>query len=484
MALMTGAEYVESLKEFKPIVYALGEKVDNVVDHPSLQPFINVSAMTYELVNLPEFGEIITVESNLNGEKINRFTHIHNCKEDLLKKIKMIRLLSQRTGMCVQRCIGLEALNALYITTFNIDRKYGTEYHERLKNYIEYIQKRDLMIAGSILDVQEGDNSSSNTSKEMDLSVRVQERGLEGIIVYGAKSHVIGAINSHEIIVLPMKAETENDKDCAIAFAVPIDQENVKIFFGGKIRNVGSLANNVDFESEGVGIGESLVIFDNVFVPWERVFMCGEFDFILELVETFLSLYKCIYGCCKVGIVDVLIGASKWIIGSSGMSDSSYLGYQMAKISQFGETCWGCAFTCCSESFETSAGAFAVDFLLSDVVKLNAKRLIYECGRFLEDVAIEANTTFFPSEENFNNDDIKKYVKKFFLQENTIKIGEKEKMYKLLRSIIGNLRFSPTLQELDVFTTQKLMSLNTTNIERKKELAGILAGIKSEKILL
>ncbi|HDN74506.1 MAG TPA: 4-hydroxybutyryl-CoA dehydratase, partial [Archaeoglobus sp.] len=121
MSMMTGKEYIESLRKYKPTIYFLGRKIESVVDEPMFRPHIHSAAMTYELAHDPRYEDIMTAKSHLTGEKINRFTHIHQSVEDLIKKVRMMRLLGQKTASCFQRCVGFDALNALYITTYDID---------------------------------------------------------------------------------------------------------------------------------------------------------------------------------------------------------------------------------------------------------------------------------------------------------------------------------------------------------------------------
>ncbi|MFW6334469.1 MAG: 4-hydroxyphenylacetate 3-hydroxylase N-terminal domain-containing protein, partial [Desulfosalsimonas sp.] len=129
MALMTGKEYIDSLRKLNPEVYFMGKKITSVTDDPMFAPHIHTAAMTYELAQEPEHSEIMTAKSNLTGETVNRFTHVHQSIDDLVKKVRMMRLLGQKTGTCFQRCVGLDALNALYVTTYDMDQKLETDYH-------------------------------------------------------------------------------------------------------------------------------------------------------------------------------------------------------------------------------------------------------------------------------------------------------------------------------------------------------------------
>ena len=154
MSMMNGKEYIESLRALKPEVYFLGRRIRSIVDEPMFQPHLHGAAMTYELAHHPEYEEIMTATSHLTGERINRFTHVHQSIDDLVKKVRMMRLLGQKTGTCFQRCVGLDALNAIYMTTYDMDRKHGTNYHERFKKYLLEVQKNDWMPAGAMTDAR------------------------------------------------------------------------------------------------------------------------------------------------------------------------------------------------------------------------------------------------------------------------------------------------------------------------------------------
>ena len=150
--LMTGEQYIESLREMKTRVYMFGEKIDNWVDHPIIRPSINCVKVTYDLAQDPEYADLMTVKSNLTGETVNRFAHLHQSTEDLKNKVKMQRLCGQKTGSCFQRCVGMDAFNATFSTTYEIDQKYGTHYHENFVNFLKMVQEKDLVVDGAMTD--------------------------------------------------------------------------------------------------------------------------------------------------------------------------------------------------------------------------------------------------------------------------------------------------------------------------------------------
>ena len=141
--MMTSQEYIESLRKLKTRVYMFGEAIENWVDHPMIRPSINCVAMTYALAQNPEYEELMTATSSLTGRKINRFTHLHQSTEDLIKKVKMQRLLGQKTASCFQRCVGMDSFNAVFSTTYEVDEAHGTHYHENFKNFLTMVQDKD-----------------------------------------------------------------------------------------------------------------------------------------------------------------------------------------------------------------------------------------------------------------------------------------------------------------------------------------------------
>ena len=152
MKLINGAEYTESLRKLHPKIYYKGEKIDDVTRHPATAPHVRAAAMTYALASDEEYKDLAVTTSHLTGRTIGRFTHVHQNIEDLMKKIKMLRVLGQKTGTCFQRCVGLDGINATYSVAYEIDEKHGTDYLERFKKWLTYIQDENLMVVGAMTD--------------------------------------------------------------------------------------------------------------------------------------------------------------------------------------------------------------------------------------------------------------------------------------------------------------------------------------------
>ncbi|MEG0681857.1 MAG: 4-hydroxyphenylacetate 3-hydroxylase N-terminal domain-containing protein, partial [Eubacterium sp.] len=232
--MKTAREYKDSLRNREIKVYLKGELLDSqkVIEHPFIKGHVNSAAMTYALAHNPKYEDLMTATSHLTGKKINRFTHIHQNVEDLLKKVKMLRMISQKTGTCYQRCVGFDAMNTIYSVTYEMDKALKTDYFKRFKEYLLYVQENDLMIAGAMTDPK-GDRSLRPSQQiDPDMFVHIVKKDEKGIVIRGAKAHMTGMVNSHEMLIMPTMGMKEDDKDYAVCCALPVDAPGVLHIFG------------------------------------------------------------------------------------------------------------------------------------------------------------------------------------------------------------------------------------------------------------
>lgn len=482
MAIMTGNEYIESLYELSPEVYFMGKIITNVVDEPMFQPHIHTAAMTYELAQEPQHAEIMTATSHLSGEKVNRFTHIHQSIQDLVKKVRMMRLLGQKTGTCFQRCVGLDALNALYCITFDMDEKNGTQYHQHFKTFLGYVQENDLMSAGAMTDPR-GDRSLrpfEQTSPNAYL--HITEKTEDGIIVNGAKAHITGVINSHEIITLPTRAMTEKDANFAVAFAVPVNTPGVKFIFSRQTNDSRRLDSPLDAGNPKYAIvgGEAIITFQDVFVPWKRVFMAGEYKFCAPLVETFAGYHRSNYGGCKVGLADVVIGATQWIADAHGVAKASHIVDKLTEMIGMAETCWSCSLACSYEGHKTASGAYNINPLLANVTKLNITRMVYEWMRLAQDIAGGKIITL-PSEKDINKPELTETLIECFRGKDGVDVMDIFKMLRLVENMSVGAGLPEAMHGAGSPAAQKIMIARRSGIEIKRKLAETISGIVRDK---
>lgn len=475
--MRTRDEYIQSLKELNTVVYAFGEQLEDFVDHPLIKPHINAAAMTYELAWDPEYEDLLTAKSHLSGKKISRFTHIHQSPEDLVKKVKMLRAISQRTGSCYQRCVGFDGINALYSTTYEIDQKHGTEYHKRLSNYVEHLQETDNMVCGAMTDPKGDRSISPGEQEDPDMYVRIVDRNEEGITISGAKAHQTGVVNSHEILIMPTIALTEKDKDYAISCAIPVDAPGVLHIFGRQSNDTRKFdkidQGNAEF---GVVGGEALTVLNDVFVPWERVFMCGEFEFAGVLVERFACYHRQNYGGCKGGVSDIIVGATAAIADMNGVARASHIRDKIVEMIHLTETVYCCSIACSSQGRPTSSGAYFVDPLLANVGKLNITRHIYEISRLSHDIAGGLLATL-PSEKDLKHSEIGMYVEKYFKGKAGVPTEERFRIVRLLENMTGGTALVESMHGAGSPQAQRVMILRQGNLPHKVALARKLAGI-------
>jgi len=483
--MMTGKEYRESLRRLKPEIYYMGEKIDSVADHPAFLPHVNAAALTYDMAQAPEFEELLTAKSHLTGQKINRFTHIHQGHDDLVKKVKMLRALGQQTGSCFQRCVGFDGLNSVYSITYDIDQKMGTDYHKRLINVLKEIQSKDLMVSGAMTDVKGNRRLSPSQQKDPDLYVHVAEKKKDGIVVRGAKAHITGGVNSHGHLVMPTSAMKAEDADYAVAFYVPIDAPGVIHIFGRQTNDTRKCncfmdQGNVDY---GIVGGEALIIFDNVFIPWEHVFMCGEYEFAYELVERFATAHRQNYGGCKTGLADVLIGATYALAQAQGTDRASHTRDKLVEMAHLTETLYCCSIACSCQGYALPAGSYMADPLLANVTKLNVTRHVYEIARLAQDIAGGILATA-PSEMDLKDPKVGKYVEKYLKGVEEIPTETRLRLLRLIEGMTCGTALVESMHGAGSPQAQRIMIERQANLERKKRLAEKLAKIGEQPMLV
>jgi 4-hydroxybutyryl-CoA dehydratase/vinylacetyl-CoA-Delta-isomerase len=483
MPMMTAEQYEESLRRLNLVVYMFGKRLDNVVDDPIIRPSMLAVAKTYELAHRPEHEDIMTATSHISRKKINRFTHIHQSIDDLVKKSKMGRLLGRETGCCFQRCVGMDALNALSIVTYNMDKKCGTEYHHRFLNYLEYVQENDFTCDGAMTDPKGDRSLPPHKQPDPDHYLHVVEEKEDGIVVKGAKAHQTGAVNSHEIIVMPTIAMREEDKDYAVSFALPSDTEGIIYVMGRQSCDTRKLEEGLmDRGNILFGGHEALVVLDKVFVPWDRVFMYKEYDFAGQLVEKFAAYHRQSYAC-KVGVGDVLIGAAQTVAEYNNVAKASHIKDKIIEMNHLNETLYCGCIACASEGQKEPSGTYAVNSLLANVHKQNVTRFPYEISRIAQDIAGGLMVTM-PSEQDLRSPKTGKWLEKYFTAHGEVPSINRMRILRLIENMtlgtaaVGYL--TESMHGAGSPQAQRIMISRLVNMKEKKRAAKKLCGIDEE----
>lgn len=478
MPIKSGSDYIDSLRGRNLKVYLFGELVKEPVDHPMIRPSINAVAETYELaIQEPELGSTL---SPMTGKSINRFLHIVENADDLVNQNRMQRKLGQLTGTCFQRCVGMDALNSIYSTTYEIDLKHGTDYHKKFKEFVKMVQSENLVIGGAMTDVK-GDRSLTPSQQEdPDMFVHVTKRDNSGVYISGAKAHQTGCINSHWIIVMPTMRLREEDKNYALVGAVPADAEGITYIYGRQSCDTRSTEEgDIDSGNAKFSGQEAMMILDNVFIPNERIFMDGEVEFASMLVERFTCYHRRSY-VCKTGLGDVLIGAAAAIADYNGVSNASHIKDKLVEMTHLNETIFAAGIASSHQAHKMPAGNYQNDDMLANVCKHNVTRFPYEIGRLAQDIAGGLMVTM-PSEKDFRSPNtgplLEKYLRgrKGVSTENRMRILRLIENMTLGRNAVGYL--TESMHGAGSPQAQRIQIARQMQLGYKKKLAKDLAGV-------
>lgn len=478
MPIRTGAEYIESLRGRNLRVYLFGELVEEPVDHPLIRPSVNAVAETYDLA--VQEPDIASTQSRITGLNVNRFLHIAESPEDLVSQNRMQRKLGQLTGTCFQRCVGMDALNSLYSTTYEIDLKYNTDYHKKFKDFVRTMQSENFVIGGAMTDVK-GDRSLTPSQQEdPDMFVHITKRDKSGVYISGAKAHQTGCINSHWVIVMPTMRLREEDKNYAIVGAVPADTKGITYIYGRQSCDTrSSEGGEIDAGNSKYSGQEAMMIFDNVFIPNEYIFMDGEYEFASMLVERFTCYHRRSY-VCKTGLGDVLIGAAAAIADYNGVSNASHIKDKLVEMTHLNETIFAAGIASSHQAHKTLSGNYQNDDMLANVCKHNVTRFPYEIGRLAQDIAGGLMVTM-PSEKDFRSPTtgplLEKYLKgrKGVSTENRMRILRLIENMTLGRNAVGYL--TESMHGAGSPQAQRIQIARQMQLGYKKRLAKFLAGV-------
>ena len=472
MSLKTAPQYVNSLRDLNIRAYIGGDRVENIVDHPAIAPHIGAAAKTYELAHVAEHAEMMTATSHITGEPIHRFTHIFQNADDLIKKIQMLRLVGQATGTCFQRCVGLDALNAIYAVSYEIDEAKGTRYHDRFRTYLETIQTEDLMPCGAMTDPKGNRSLRPAEQPDKDQFVHVVDRTPDGVVIRGAKLHITGAMNSHEILVMPGTALRPDEAEFAIACAVPVDTDGLTLIFGRQSNDTRKFEEGCDIGNPGFGVvgGEAMVVFDDVFVPNERIFLDGETDHCGTLVDYFATWHRANYGGCKGGNADVLIGATAKMTQILGTDRNGIVKDKLIEMIHLTETSYASAIGASAMGQPLPCGSFMVDPMMANATKQNITRSVYHVARLSHDLAGGILATL-PDSAALENPEIGKYMEKYIKIDPDDDVMERVQMGRYIENATSVTTVVEAMHGAGSPQTQRIVMMGLADLNNKIELA-------------
>ena len=476
--IRTADEYIASLRGRNLKVYLFGELVDEPVDHPVIRPSINAVAETYDLAI--RHPELATAVSPLTGERVSRFQHIAESAEDLIMQNKRQRRLGQRTGTCGQRCVGMDALNSLHSVTFEIDEAHGGNYHGRFKAFVETVQRNGYMIGGAMTDVKGDRSKPPHQQEDPDLFVHVNRRTDDGVFITGAKAHQTGCVNSHWLLVMPTMRLGPDDKDYAIVGAIPADSEGLTYIYGRQSCDSRAMeSGDIDSGNASFSGQEAMIIFENVFIPWDLVFMDGEYEFASMLVERFTCYHRRSY-VCKSGVGDVLIGAAATIADYNGVEQASHIKDKLVEMTHLNETIYSTGIASSYQATELKSGVYINDDMIANVCKHHVTRVPYEIGRLAQDLAGGLMVTL-PSQDDLEHPELGALIRKYLKGRKEIATEDRIRILRLIenmtlgRNAVGYL--TESMHGAGSPQAQRIQIARQMQVEFKKQLAKSLAGI-------
>ena len=475
MTLKTKERYLESMRDLEADVYLLGKRVPDVTKNGFTRLALEGIGAIYDLTRDPRYKETMTQRDGHGPFSV--YCSIHRSREDLVNRVRVARFLCQRTGVCTaSRCCGWDAMNALWHTTFEMDAHLGTDYHRRLQRYVAKVRREDLTVAGALTDPKGVRSLKPKHQPDPDVYLRIVEERKEGIVLRGAKSMIGGAVGSHEILVQPGAAFTEAERDHAVAAAVPLDADGVTQVVNRQMGDDRKLEPGFDKGNVRFGSSESLVVFDDVFVPKERVFMAGETEFTGDVVSKFVLLHRMTLGGCLAGCGDVLTGAAALLAEFNGLSRQ--LTDRFVEMTYLSEAMYAQALGAAYQGQETPSGAWFPDPLLANVTKTSVTRLPFEIQRLAEDVG-GGMVSCMPSDRDLRSDRVGAFVDKYYRGLRDVTAEKRLRVARLLESMVfgpGKLSTlclhgggSPAAASLGI--------RQLADLESKKDMARRLAGI-------
>ena len=479
MAIITEQGYRDRIAKLKPRLFIGGKKVEKLTEHPITRGVIDATARVYELTLDPQYKDTMQSLSHLTGEPISRALHIHQSRDDLHKRLDMARLSSQKLGTCNYRCPGNEMLPSLAATTWEIDHDKGTDYHQRFNNFLKYAQEKDLVVSGSVTDPK-GDRSKRPLEQDPDYYVHVVEKRSDGIVVCGAKQHATGAYAADETLVLPGISCRKGEEDYALAFVVPNGAEGVTY-----IGQYTPFSVERECEPDNRVIGNPLygqretclIVFDHVFIPWERVFMCGEIEYTQSFITRFAKTHRMnCGGACKVGFMDLIIGASQLMAEYNGLAKVSHIAQKITRMLQLNDTSLACATAAAYMGKEEPAGSgvYMPDEAMSNIAKLNTNDGFWEVMALAGDITGGVSVTM-PSEKELENPETRDYVTKYLAA--AAPARDRMRIIRFLQNWVAGLHGVGTYQGSGPSQNQMMVLYRIADLESKKKMAEELANV-------
>jgi 4-hydroxybutyryl-CoA dehydratase/vinylacetyl-CoA-Delta-isomerase len=477
MGLRTPEQFKESLKDGRQ-VYIFGERVEDITTHPILKITVDTVAGDFVLCDMddPEIHNLFVIKDPETGEPMSRYFEPPHNSEDLEKRLQMIGTSIRVTGgLPFGKDIGTDAMYAIMTTAEEIGKP---EYKERAREYLRYLRKNDVNLCGAVTDVK-GDRSKT-PSKQVhpDYYTRVVDKNKDGIIIKGAKIHITGAPAANDVLVIPTRQMRENEGEYAVACSVPANAEGVKFICrpGRGDRTPAEFPMGRPVR----GLVEAMIVFDNVIVPWERVFMCGEWEQSMRLAYNFATYHRFTAVSYKIPAVEVLAGCAVAMAEMNGIENRGHIRGKLVEIAAYVETLKALA-TAAIKSPVMYGNIAVPNPLITNMGKLHFASKYHEMLKIVQDIAGGIITTS-PTYQDWQNPEIHDYLEYYLGASPRFTTEERMKMIQLTHG----MACSASSAHMEVVTmhgegsmeAQRMMILMESPLQEYKNYALAAAGIE------
>ena len=479
MGIRTSEEYLEGLRDGRT-VYFRGERVPDILTHPELRAGAEHTALDYTLAEDPQYQDLFTTTMPDTGERVSRYFIPPASAEDLLKRREMIET-STREGsgiVLLIKEIGTDALFTFNLVARQVDEKYGTNYLERVQKYHAECRDRDLSMAVAQTDAKGDRSLLPSQQTHPDYYVHIVERRPDGIVVRGAKAHTTGTVFVDEVIVLPTRALSEEDKDYAVAFAIPVNTPGVKLIASPHGFSGDSMYHHPI--SSKHHLVETLTIFDDVFIPNERVFLAGEWDFAGVLANTFVEFHRFTAVSYKPPLLDLFIGAASLIAVYNGIEKASHIREKVTRLIIYTETVRALSRAAALDCKLTD-GIAVPDIMTTNIAKHYFANNYHEAVRDVQDIAGALLVTG-PSEADWDHAETRDDLERYLGGRKGVSTMDRMKAMNLIRDLtasdFGGYHELLAIHAEGSLEAQKITIFRGYDLLRCMDLAKKAAGIK------
>ncbi len=476
MALKTREEYLQSLKAMRPNIYKFGEIIADVTTHWATKRVVESHARGIDAAHNPEYAEIFTTTSTLTGEKVHRHNSLMTRMEDVICNARMKRAMYHLAGTCTGGlCAGWNAFNVMWAISWEIDNKAGTGYQSRLRSWILHAQANGLVVAGALTDAKGNRGLKPSQQEDPDVHVRVVETREDGIVVSGSKHMIAGTAASNEIFIIPGTAYGPGEESFAVSFAVPRDVEGLTIVEARRPSD--EREREDDFDAPVTGITQGFLYFDRVFIPRERVFLCGEVEYTRKIIQYFTANYRSCIGACVAGQGDVMIGAAALMARSNGLSARTFSD-KIVQMAVNNETTFGLGIGAVAMGFPHPSGVWVSDSLLAHTNKVHVATLPYETKRLCQEIGGGiVETGCLPSARDFNSPEYGEMVRRY-LKAGPVSAEARARAARLSEWLTIGAGVPGCMHGGGSPDGARLVVRSLTPVDRYADLARALAGIE------